>query len=72
MFSGSSSKMFSEMKAPPPHPLPTDVSNYGMPFSLWIPDEYGDCHSSSLTSHSVISRCDKPRLVLRELKSHQE
>ena len=42
MFSGLSSKMFSEMKAPPPHPLPTDVSNYGISYSLWIPDEYGD------------------------------
>jgi hypothetical protein len=42
MFSGLSSKMFSEMKAPPPHPPPTDISNYGIPYSLWIPDEYGD------------------------------
>jgi hypothetical protein len=47
MFSGLSSKMFSEMKAPPPHPPPTDVSNYGMPHRLWIPDEYGDRRSSS-------------------------
>jgi hypothetical protein len=39
--------MFSEMKAPPPHPPPTDVSNYGMPHRLWIPDEYGDRRSSS-------------------------
>lgn len=74
-FSGSSSKIVSEQKGP--RPIPCRYLNYGKPRRLWIPDQYGDRRrvsgaTAASASHSVISRCDKARLVLRELKPHQE